>query len=152
MIVLEDLHWADPSSVDALRFLARTLAGTPTLIVTTYRDDEGPVARNIIEAIPSLVREANAERIELRRWREDDTRKIIAGRYELVPADEERLTHYVHHLAEGNPFHTIELLRSIESDETIHLVDGQWRVGPLAGPQVPPLVRQVVERRLVRII
>ncbi|CAN5688816.1 hypothetical protein BH23CHL2_BH23CHL2_30810 [soil metagenome] len=151
VIVLEDLHWADPSSVDALRYLARTLAGTPTLLVTTHRDDEGPVSRAIIEAIPALIRESRAERIELRRWHEAETRRVIAERYELTREDEDRLTSYVHQLAEGNPFHTIELLRSLEGDGTLRPEGAGWCVADLAGPQVPPLVRQVVERRLARL-
>ncbi len=151
VVVLEDLHWSDPSSVDALRFLARTLTGAPVLLVATYRDDEGPAARIIVDALPSLVRESGAERIELRRWNEPATRRTIADHYALIPDDEGRLMRYVHQLAEGNPFHTIELLRSLEGDGTLMPGDSGWRVGELSGPQVPPLVRQVVERRLARL-
>ena len=149
--VLEDLHWADPSSIDALRYLARTLTGTATLLVTTHRDDEGQAARNIIGMLPTLVREASAERLELRRWGRSETHRVISERYELDATRGQRLTGYVHQLAEGNPFHTIELLRSLESDGTIRQDEAGWQVGELSGPQVPPLVRQVVERRLARL-
>jgi len=40
LLVLEDLHWADEATLDALRFLGRRLDGLPTLIVATYRHDE----------------------------------------------------------------------------------------------------------------
>jgi len=40
LLVLEDLHWADEATLDALRFLGRRLDGVPTLIVATYRHDE----------------------------------------------------------------------------------------------------------------
>ena len=151
VVVLEDLHWADPSSVDALRYLARTLDGTSILLVTTHRNDEGPVSRAIVEMIPTLVREAAAERIELQRWGEDETLRVIGERYGLDSGDESRLTGYVHQLAEGNPFHTIELLRSLESDGTVRQGEAAWHVDELSGPKVPPLVRQVVERRLARL-
>jgi len=43
VLVIEDLHWADGSTLDLLRFLARRLEGTHTLVVATYRDDHlGP--------------------------------------------------------------------------------------------------------------
>jgi DNA-binding CsgD family transcriptional regulator/tetratricopeptide (TPR) repeat protein len=43
LLVLEDLHWADGATLDALRYLGRRLDGVPVLIVGTYRDDEtGP--------------------------------------------------------------------------------------------------------------
>ncbi len=40
LLILEDLHWADEATMDALRFLARRLDGVPVLIIATYRDDE----------------------------------------------------------------------------------------------------------------
>jgi tetratricopeptide (TPR) repeat protein len=43
VMVFEDVHWADETSLDLLRFLGRRIAGTPTLVIATYRDDEvGP--------------------------------------------------------------------------------------------------------------
>ena len=39
-LVLEDLHWADPSTLDLLDFLARNLVDEPVLLVATYRTDE----------------------------------------------------------------------------------------------------------------
>jgi DNA-binding CsgD family transcriptional regulator/tetratricopeptide (TPR) repeat protein len=43
LVVLEDLHWADEATLDAVRFLARRLDGLPVLLAVTYRHDEvGP--------------------------------------------------------------------------------------------------------------
>ena len=39
VLVIEDLHWADMSTLDLMRFLARRLEGTGTIVVATYRDD-----------------------------------------------------------------------------------------------------------------
>jgi DNA-binding SARP family transcriptional activator/DNA-binding CsgD family transcriptional regulator/tetratricopeptide (TPR) repeat protein len=39
VLVIEDLHWADSSTIDLVRFLARRLDGTRILVVVTYRDD-----------------------------------------------------------------------------------------------------------------
>src|SRR4051794_29079422 len=40
MLIVEDLHWADRSTVDLIAFLARTLRGVQVLVVCTYRSDE----------------------------------------------------------------------------------------------------------------
>ena len=40
VLLLEDLHWADEATLDALRFVGRRIQSTPALIVGTYRDDE----------------------------------------------------------------------------------------------------------------
>ena len=39
VLVMEDLHWADMSTLDLVRFLARRLEGTQILVVATYRDE-----------------------------------------------------------------------------------------------------------------
>ena len=45
VLVIEDLHWADMSTLDLVRFLARRLEGTHVLVVATYRDEHLPPAR-----------------------------------------------------------------------------------------------------------
>ena len=151
VIVLEDLHWADPASVDALRYLARNLRDVPVLILATYRDDEPVSEHPFFEAIPALVRESQAERITVQRWNEADTRGLISSRYRLRPEDEERLAVHTYRLAEGSPFYTVELLHELESAATLQPKAGGWALGELTETQVPPLVRQVIEQRLKRL-
>ena len=151
VIVLEDMHWADPASVEALRFLARTASEMSALLVATNRDDEMTGGSALYEMIPTLVREAGAERIELRRWGRPETQQLIEGEYGLSRGDSIRLTDYVQALAEGNPFYTHELLRTLEADRVLQPGEGGWTLADLAGPQVPPLVRQVIEGRLDRL-
>jgi predicted ATPase len=40
IFVIEDLHWADPSTLDLAAFLVRALRAVPVLLVITYRSDE----------------------------------------------------------------------------------------------------------------
>jgi predicted ATPase len=40
LLLLDDLHWAEPASLDLLRFLARSLTTLPLLVIATYRVDE----------------------------------------------------------------------------------------------------------------
>jgi len=40
VLVIEDIHWADDATLDALRYLIRRIAGLPAVLVLTYRDDE----------------------------------------------------------------------------------------------------------------
>jgi hypothetical protein len=40
LLVLEDLHWADTSTLDLVVFLAHNLDGRPVLLLATYRADE----------------------------------------------------------------------------------------------------------------
>jgi len=42
LLVLEDLHWAEPASIEMLRFLLNRVVTIPALIVVTYREEEAP--------------------------------------------------------------------------------------------------------------
>ena len=59
VIILEDLHWSDPASLDLLRFLVRRLNREPILIVGSYRDDDLTRGHPLSGALPTLVREGS---------------------------------------------------------------------------------------------
>src|SRR5439155_8770530 len=40
VVVLDDVHWADPSSVDLLAYIGALCAGLPALVVVTYRPSD----------------------------------------------------------------------------------------------------------------
>src|SRR5262245_17430433 len=66
VLLLEDLHWADPASLDLLRTLARGLADLPLLLLATYRSDELTRRHPLYQLLPTLEREAHAARLDLR--------------------------------------------------------------------------------------
>lgn len=47
LAIIEDVHWADEATLDALRFIGRRLQGMSTLVLVTYRDDEVPVGHPV---------------------------------------------------------------------------------------------------------
>ena len=66
MLVLDDLHWFDQASLDFFRFLARQVANQRILLVATYRSDELHRRHPLAPLMPLLVREAGAERVEVK--------------------------------------------------------------------------------------
>lgn len=80
LLLLDDLHWADPASLDLLRFLARSLTRLPLLLVATYRADELTRHHALYQLLPTLVRESSATRFDLRPFEFDDLRALIPRR------------------------------------------------------------------------
>ncbi len=150
-LLLEDLHWADPASLDLLRIIARGLAEVPLLLLATYRSDELTRRHPLYAQLPTLVREARATRLELHRLEEGDLRALVQGRYALPPADEARLVAYLLARAEGNPFYAGELLRSLADERILQWRDGGWRLGDPGAAHLPALLRQVLDARLDRL-
>ncbi|MGN6360848.1 MAG: helix-turn-helix transcriptional regulator [Thermomicrobiales bacterium] len=152
VLVLDDLHWADPASLDLLRVLARDLTASPLLVLATYRADELDRQHPLARLLPVLVREARAERLDLRPLDAVGLRAFVRDRYALPPAAETRLVAYLATHAEGNPFFAGELLRALAEARTL-CPDGAagWALGDLAGAGVPPLLRQVIDARVDRL-
>jgi DNA-binding CsgD family transcriptional regulator/tetratricopeptide (TPR) repeat protein len=158
VVVLEDLHWADSSSIDLFRQLGRQSMALPVLLIGTYRTEEVTRQHRLYATLPVLVREAQATRIDLRPLNDDMVRLLVKSRYPMPTADRSRLVNYLQARAEGNPFFLNELLRALEADGVLsrsasdadHQKDG-WRLGTLGGTTVPELVRQVLDRRLDRV-
>ena len=151
VLLLDDLHWADPASLDLLRAVARELTTAPLLLLATYRADELTERHPLAALLPALVREAGAARLDLRRLGDGDLRALLAARYPLAAADEARLVAYLRARAEGNPFYTGEYLRAIQEEGLLRGEGEGWALGDLTRARVPALLRQVVAARVARL-
>ncbi len=151
VLILEDLHWSDPASLELLRFVSRKLDGIRALLVVTYRDDEMTRRLPLYRLLPALVRESGAHRIELRRLGKGAVRELVSASYGLAEADEKWLVFYLTDLTAGNPFFTVELLRTLEEELVLHREGEGWALKDPGGIRVPTLLRQVIEGRLERL-
>jgi DNA-binding CsgD family transcriptional regulator len=108
VLVIEDIHWADEATLDALRYLIRRIPGLPAVLVLTYRDDE--LSRE--HALHGLLGQASSSdhvlRLPLRRLSPDAVRKLSAGSG-VDAADLLALT-------SGNPFFVHELLAAAQGE------------------------------------
>ncbi|MFC5238125.1 ATP-binding protein [Pseudonocardia zijingensis] len=107
VVVLEDLHWADPSSWDLYAFLVRNLVDARVLVVGTHR--ALPATHPLREPVTELLRSPGVTRIELAPLTVADTRELVAtvqGRPDHAFADR------LHARSEGNPLFLEALLES----------------------------------------
>ena len=142
VLVLDDLHWADSSSIELLRFLARRVADAPLLIVCAYRQEEAEARENLRRAIAELDEAAHRERLPLSGL--DPT--AIARFVELssgTPAAAE-LIEEIHEQTGGNPFFVGEVVRLIATEGGMTAVRRGER-------RIPHGVREAVARRIERL-
>ncbi len=151
LILLEDLHWADPASLELLRHLAPRLRHWPILLLVTYRSDELTRRHPIAVQLPALVREGDGLRLDLRRLDADALRALVTARYRLPVADEGRLVAYLDQRAEGNPLFATELLRALQEEALLGPADDGWKLGELDRVAVPSFLRHVIEGRVARL-
>ncbi|MFL6186066.1 MAG: AAA family ATPase [Actinomycetes bacterium] len=107
VLVVEDLHWADRSTLDLLAFLVRNLqAGL--LVVLTYRTDELHRRHPLRPFLAELDRSGRAERLEVGRFDRPEVADLLAGIIGTRPDD--GLVGQIYRRSEGNAFFAEELL------------------------------------------
>lgn len=150
LVILEDLHWADPASLELLRHVAGHIDELPLLLIVTYRVDELTRRHPFYQHLPALIRESGGERLNLRRLDTDELRALVRSQWRLDSANEGRLTDYIERHAEGNPFFATELLRALKDEGILRARPGEGALGELDRVIVPPLLRQVIDGRVGR--
>ncbi|HUG15994.1 MAG TPA: AAA family ATPase [Thermomicrobiales bacterium] len=148
LLVLEDMHWCDPASVDLLRFLGRQIGSLPLLLLATSRASDLTPSHPLFQLLPAVVRESRATRIDLGELSEEDIRQLTRERYTAAPEDEARLVAYLNARSGGNPFYLTETLRTLENERLVRQDGSTTLVGDLEHAPVPPLARQVIAGRL----
>jgi predicted ATPase len=142
VLILDDLHWADASSLLLLQFLVRELGDVPLLVVGAYREVESGPHHPLRQTLGELVREQGSQTIPLHGLTERDVASFM--QHTGLSPDETLIT-AVHQQTEGNPFFLTEVVRLL-ADEREQLL--------LSGPQstialpVPQRVYDVISRRL----
>jgi predicted ATPase len=78
--VLEDLHWADRSTLDLIAFPAHNLGENRVLLVGAYRGDELPLEHRLRRLVTGLLRAGAATRLELGPLGREDLETLLLTR------------------------------------------------------------------------
>ncbi|MDX6471273.1 MAG: hypothetical protein QOK22_89 [Gaiellaceae bacterium] len=108
MLVVEDVHWADRSTIDLLAFLLRTLRTERVLLVVTYRDEDVARHHPLRRLSGEAERLRNVERIALSRFLRGEVVQQLRGILGEPPSAE--LVDDVLRRSEGNAFFVEELV------------------------------------------
>jgi tetratricopeptide (TPR) repeat protein len=137
VLVFQDLHWSDPSTVDIIADLAADMP-TPIVLVANYRP-------RFDGHLPG-IREINLQALSPRQSRELMT-SLLDG---SDPPDE--LVDFIVARTDGNPFFLEEIMNSLIETRTLRTSDGSWEVaGSLIDADLPTSVRGVIAARIDRL-
>lgn len=141
VLIVEDLHWADSSTRDLLRFLMRTVAEAQVLFLLTYRRDELHRTHPLLPWLGEVDRFPNSERLTLERLADDDVLQLVhqVADREITP----RAAARIRDRSQGIPFFIEELTVCADSDsQAIPETLRDLMLGRL--DRLAPLARQVV--------
>jgi DNA-binding CsgD family transcriptional regulator/tetratricopeptide (TPR) repeat protein len=129
VLVLEDLHWADTSTLDLASYLAHAAGDCGLLIVATYRDDEFAAGDPMSRLATTLQRARKASTLRLGPLAHDELTAVLRGAAGTAMTDEAIAS--IADRSGGNPFFAEELLASADR-----------------GERTPPLLRDTLRQRV----
>lgn len=141
VVVIDDLHAADESSLHTLRAIAQQIEKRSVLLLGTYREDDaeaGSVAARVLMSIERM-----GEVIHLRGLSDDDAAVCFAQVAGYPPP--RSLASSVYAATNGNPFFVRELAREAGGGQGIHRPDRS------VGFRVPAGARELITQRLDRL-
>src|SRR3954469_1487422 len=100
LLVVEDVHWADDATLDALAYAARRIDRVPAVLLLTFRDEQQPALARLL----GVVAGARHHRLALEPLSRDAVQRLSAGRGTDGAA--------LHRITGGNPFFVSEVLAS----------------------------------------
>jgi DNA-binding SARP family transcriptional activator len=147
VLVLDDLQWADSSTLVTLRHIARVLVGQRLLLVGAYRT--GEVGPELVEVLGALRTETDLTAVRLHGLDADALRGMLEA-LAAAPVSA-ALADTIQQETRGNPFFAREVLRHLLETQAIQLdAEGALQGGfPLEA--VPEGLRDVLARRRARL-
>lgn len=150
VLVLDDLQWASPFTVQLLRALVRDRRPARLLILGTYRDTEVTAGHPLASLVTDLHREGAGDRIPLSGL---DVAEVV-GYLEAMAGQD--LADAGSALAEvlvaqtgGNPFFVTEIVRHLVETGLVYQQDGRWQSDVAASAlPLPTSVVDVLSHRL----
>jgi DNA-binding winged helix-turn-helix (wHTH) protein/tetratricopeptide (TPR) repeat protein len=148
VLVLEDLHWVDPSTLDFISALSRRRGPAKLLLLGTYRPADVIISQSPLRALKQdLVIHNLSQEIALERLEESDVAEYIAIKFadRNIPAG---FANLIHRHSGGNALFMVTILQDMVKKGLIAPVDGRWTLTVAledVEPSVPETLDQLIE-------
>lgn len=139
ILVIDDLHWADKSSLLLLSHICRRLSQQAMLIIGTYRDIEITRKHPLFESLGDISRQAKLRRIALKGLSEQDVSGFIENTVSATLPPE--IIKSLHDKTGGNPLFVSEVARMLQQEISASTRD---RISI----EIPEGIQEAIGRRL----
>ena len=145
LIVFEDLHWCDETTLEFIHRFARVALSYPMLLLLTFRDSE--VDARLRQLLTAMERERLVVEYRLRPLTIQGVGEMIREIFDLHrPVNRQFLTTF-YGLTGGNPFFVEEMLKSLANNGDVLFADILTNSRTLDQIPIPHTVRETVLRR-----
>ncbi len=149
VVAIDDLHWADPTSLALTERLFDLIEDAPVLLTIGQRPETDHPSWQLKEKAAREYRhrfhELPLQPLAMRS--EGELLTALIGKDALPQEFADRLLGY----AEGNPFYLEQMVRSLIDRGTLAREDGHWRLAPSASLEIPETLEGVILARIDRL-
>jgi DNA-binding winged helix-turn-helix (wHTH) protein/tetratricopeptide (TPR) repeat protein len=154
VLVLEDLHWVDHSTLDVISAIARRREPAKLLVIATFRPADVILSESPLKALKQdLLLHRLSHEVELERLCESDVADYLSA--EFTPGDvPRRLATVIHRHSDGNPLFMTAMLDDLVQQGVLARANGRWTLKvPIedVDPGVPETLKQLLEMQLRRL-
>ena len=150
VVLIDDLQWADESTLQLLQELAPHLGSMRVLVVATCRDKGVEAERPFYRTLEALIRLPPVSRVNLKRLTSSGVDKMLTALSGATPPSP--LVRAVFEETDGNAFFVEEVYQHLLDEGRLFDADGKWKTALRGEPiQVPESVRLVITRRVQRL-
>ncbi len=150
LLFLDDALWADPVSLQLLRYFCRRIRGHRLMVLVAYRDIELPEEHALSRLILDLNRERILRQVKLNKLTADHVTEIISNHLGGEPVAPE-FAKLIHSRTGGNPFFVEEVLRSLSETGQVQKSEQGWTLQEIGQVRIPSTVRALIKHRLSRL-
>ena len=151
LIVLENVQWADASSLELLHFAARQLAGNRIVVLGSYNLEQRDANPTLVSTERSLIGLGAAVSVRLEPWTRAESDELLTALFDIDPASVRAFATLLYERTRGNPFFTEEMLKSLVDSGQLRREDGRWTGWDVTDLQLPRTVREAIVARLGRL-
>ncbi len=144
VLIIEDLDFADRSSLELFHFVARHCTDKPILLVGEYTGLDPKRKRELVEIEQSLMGMSAATVFDLEPLTEEGTGEFLRRALDIEDQDISDLTSLVYHWTRGNPFFLTGTLRALVEARVLWRDGGIWHGLELESIELPHSVRDAV--------
>lgn len=149
LLFIDDLHWADQSTVELMHYLGRSVSDRKVLLLVTLRGSELGTATPLGEFVRSMTRAEMAEEMCLRPLSSTAVLDLLRERLDADPPPQ--LLDTVTVRAAGVPLFVLALVEQLIETGDLARGGAGWTLDPGAVAMLPTIVRDLVLSRLTRL-
>ncbi len=151
LLLLEDVHWIDTSTVDLLAYITSRFESLPLLVLITYRAGEMVERMHpLLQVKLDLEARGLCREVSLQYLSKADVESYLAlelPQHRLPPS----LSEFLWQRTEGNPLFMVDLVRDLKDRKIIVQEQGRWILSKpveAIGGDVPASVRSMIQRKI----